>query len=316
MAGNWFTDAFANPGFRTALSEMGQDLGYGLANSTNIGNAFGEATRRSAQMQPYRDLAQQQKAEEEKRAAQINATAAFLRSKGAEDLAAAVEGGTTTGADAFNQWYQQANAQPELTADMRNFQFAQDNPGFAEFMGGGQKPTASMQEYQFAVSQGYDGTFQQYETDMKRAGATSIDFNANQGTAAAYADRMAAANAILDDPKLTAAQTDVGQAALSGVPLAGNLLTSEHRKMAEQAQRDFINAILRRESGAVISPTEFENAAKQYFPQPGDTPAVIEQKRQNRINALNGVVRAAGPNYQQPPAMGAGGAIPAADYFR
>lgn len=162
------------------------------------------------------------------------------------------------------------------------------------------KPTTSMQEYDFARSQGYQGTFQQYETDMKKAGATNIDFNQNQGEAAGYADRMAAANAILDDPKIVAAQTDLGEQTKSGVPVLGNFLTSTERKMAEQAQRDFINAILRRESGAVISPSEFESAKQQYFPQPGDPPELVEQKRQNRIIAIQGVQRSAGPNYQAP----------------
>lgn len=162
------------------------------------------------------------------------------------------------------------------------------------------KPTTSMQEYDFARSQGYQGTFQQYETDMKKAGATNIDFNQNQGVAAGYADRMAAANAILDDPKIVAAQTDLGEQTKSGVPVLGNFLTSTERKMAEQAQRDFINAILRRESGAVISPSEFESAKQQYFPQPGDPPELVEQKRQNRIIAIQGVQRSAGPNYQAP----------------
>jgi hypothetical protein len=35
----------------------------------------------------------------------------------------------------------------------------------------------------------------------------------------------------------------------------------------------------------VISEGEFTNAAQQYFPQPGDAPAVIEQKRRNRQRA-------------------------------
>ena len=37
------------------------------------------------------------------------------------------------------------------------------------------KPTDDMREYQFAVSQGYQGSFQQFMIDMKRAGATTID---------------------------------------------------------------------------------------------------------------------------------------------
>jgi hypothetical protein len=56
-----------------------QDLGYGLVNSPTLGGAFGAATRRMAEVQPYRDAyATQQKAEAE-RQAQINQTAQWLQ---------------------------------------------------------------------------------------------------------------------------------------------------------------------------------------------------------------------------------------------
>lgn len=57
---------------------------------------------------------------------------------------------------------------------------------------------------------------------------------------------------------------------------------SDDQKKLDQAQRDFINATLRRESGAVISPVEFANGQRQYFPQVGDPPDLIAQKRRNR----------------------------------
>lgn len=57
----------------------------------------------------------------------------------------------------------------------------------------------------------------------------------------------------------------------------------------EQAQRNFVNAVLRRESGAAISPEEFDSARIQYFPQPGDAPELLEQKRQNRLDVLAGL---------------------------
>ncbi len=60
------------------------------------------------------------------------------------------------------------------------------------------------------------------------------------------------------------------------------LFKSDKFKQIEQAQRDFINAALRRESGAAIAESEFENARLQYFPQPGDTPEVVKQKQKNR----------------------------------
>lgn len=62
----------------------------------------------------------------------------------------------------------------------------------------------------------------------------------------------------------------------------------------EQAQRDFINANLRRESGAAISPSEFADARRQYFPQPGDTSEVLEQKRRNRITVMENLNRESG----------------------
>lgn len=66
-----------------------------------------------------------------------------------------------------------------------------------------------------------------------------------------------------------------------------NWTQSKSQQRVDQARRDFVNAVLRKESGASISSQEFANADKQYFPQPGDTRAVIEQKRKNRELAMN-----------------------------
>jgi hypothetical protein len=78
------------------------------------------------------------------------------------------------------------------------------------------------------------------------------------------------------------------------VPLIGNYLKGDGAQKYGQAKRDFINAVLRRESGAVISPEEFANAEQQYFPQPGDGPEVIKQKRKNRETTIQGLKISAG----------------------
>lgn len=67
---------------------------------------------------------------------------------------------------------------------------------------------------------------------------------------------------------------------------ATNWTQSKSQQKVDQARRDFVNAVLRKESGAVISSQEFANAEKQYFPQLGDSKAVIEQKRRNRELAV------------------------------
>lgn len=144
----------------------------------------------------------------------------------------------------------------------------------------------------------------------------SANLTESQGNAALYADRMREADTIIGD--VGAAGQDRGQRLLNAVPVFGNSLVSSDFQQNDQAQRNFINAALRRESGAVISPEEFANAKLQYFPQPGDRPEVLEQKRQNRLTAIQGISRAAGPAYfsaeqaatQQPPAAPQGAAPP------
>lgn len=69
---------------------------------------------------------------------------------------------------------------------------------------------------------------------------------------------------------------------------------SAEQQQYVQAQRDFINAVLRKESGAVIADSEFENAQKQYFPQIGDSDEVIAQKAKNRELAMRMIVNGSG----------------------
>ena len=44
----------------------------------------------------------------------------------------------------------------------------------------------------------------------------------------------------------------------------------------------------------MISPEEFDNARKQYFPQPGDAPESIAQKNANRQQTIAGLRTEAG----------------------
>ncbi len=75
--------------------------------------------------------------------------------------------------------------------------------------------------------------------------------------------------------------------------------TSEGQQIT-QAERNFINSVLRRESGAVISPSEFKEARGQYIPQPWDSEAVRNQKKANRLVVQESFKRAAGKAYEDP----------------
>ncbi len=50
----------------------------------------------------------------------------------------------------------------------------------------GQKPTGDMQEYEFAKSQGYQGTFADYQQSMKKAGANQTNVNVGDGEGADF----------------------------------------------------------------------------------------------------------------------------------
>lgn len=91
----------------------------------------------------------------------------------------------------------------------------------------------------------------------------------------------------------------IGNALGSAVNVIPGIKPSAQQQQVEQAQRDFVNAVLRQESGAAISQSEFDNAQKQYFPQPGDSAAVIKQKSRNRETAIRGLEIASGPTGQR-----------------
>lgn len=118
----------------------------------------------------------------------------------------------------------------------------------------------------------------------------------DQANAAGFYDRIRNSNEILSDPAVTQAAMSLGQNTMNMAPMGlGNYLTSPEYQKYDQASRDFVNAVLRKESGAAISESEFNNARIQYFPQPGDTPEKIQQKANNRAIVIEAMKRTAGP---------------------
>lgn len=121
----------------------------------------------------------------------------------------------------------------------------------------------------------------------------------DQANAAIYARRMAEAEKTLARSDIQKALMSRQQIAQGAIPIVGNSLVSKEYQMADQAKRDFINAVLRRESGAAIAQSEFDNANKQYFPQPGDAEEVLRQKARNRQIAIEGIANAATPQFRE-----------------
>lgn len=137
----------------------------------------------------------------------------------------------------------------------------------------------------------------QTEGTIRLADGTVISLGKQTDTQAGSMDfgsRMTFANDILENTEQLG--TNLGEQFFSKIPVFGGALTSPEFKQYDQARRTFVNAILRRESGAAIAESEFESANQQYFPQPFDPPEVIAQKRAARELATTMMLAASGPN--------------------
>jgi len=139
----------------------------------------------------------------------------------------------------------------------------------------------------------------------------------SQGNATAYGMRMAQADSILKSLENSGLKnTGLIRSGVSGTlgatPLIGDALArgsdnifntlptvlgglNEDQQKTVQARVNFITAILRKESGASISPTEFGTAEKNYFPAPGDSEQVVKQKQNARDMAIKAMKLQAGP---------------------
>lgn len=74
-----------------------------------------------------------------------------------------------------------------------------------------------------------------------------------------------------------------------GESAAANWLVSSDRQKAEQSGREFINAILRKDSGAALTDEEQRIYGKTYLPQAGDSQEVLQQKANARTRTLLGI---------------------------
>jgi len=146
----------------------------------------------------------------------------------------------------------------------------------------------------------------------KSAGLTE-----SQGNATAFGMRMKQSHDLLTKFENSGA-TDTGYArgviggTLGLTPLIGDKLNdatgnifnalptvlgglNEQQQQTVNARINFITALLRKESGAAIGPSEFSTAEKLYFPQPGNPPSVIAQKQRARELAIQAMKIQAGP---------------------
>lgn len=160
------------------------------------------------------------------------------------------------------------------------------------------KPTSDMQEYDYAKSQGFEGSFVDFQNAMKGNGLsiTTADgtviqqgggkLTEGQAKDLGFLARGAEANKQLRtmDEQLT----NFGQSTLAPLlPLGlGNYTKSPEFRQAKVAADQFLTVILRKDTGAAVTPQEFDLYGPMFLPVPGDDKGTIEQKRRMRDVAV------------------------------
>lgn len=142
-----------------------------------------------------------------------------------------------------------------------------------------------------AYSSAYAAASGRLAAEAKTGGTGSFKaLTESQGKDLTYAQRADNAKAILDklEPTITAMNpaTYAAQVAAEGSSFLNQYVDPSVRQY-RQAQRDYLTAVLRRESGAQIAPTEFATGELQYFGRPGDDPDTLTNKEQTRDTAVN-----------------------------
>lgn len=104
-----------------------------------------------------------------------------------------------------------------------------------------------------------------------------------QLTSSVFANRVFESNEIINNLEDIEGfnPASITSAILQSFP-GGNIALSDEQQQYIQAKRDIISAVLRKQSGAVIGESEFENEDKKLFPQVGDSAVVKAQKRRAR----------------------------------
>ncbi len=162
-----------------------------------------------------------------------------------------------------------------------------------EYRSIGESTTGMPNSYkEWTLAGGLDGTGKTY---AQWAGPKETIGTQAQQTVAEYAARIEQA-----EPTINTLQEEIQKMNLisfeAQIKLPSALQSTEIQQYM-QAARNFINAKLRRESGAVIAESEFTEAKQQYLPQPGDSPENLQLKKNNRDLIYASLKRAAGPAF-------------------
>jgi hypothetical protein len=90
------------------------------------------------------------------------------------------------------------------------------------------------------------------------------------------------------------------QSTLSSLPFGvGRPLRSDAYKEADTHAENFVQAFIRQQSGGAYTPTELESEARAMLPRYGDSEQIIQNKREQREQFLNGMYSIIGSSGQK-----------------
>lgn len=268
-----------------------------------------------------------------------------------QDLAQAVQAGAMTPQDAVKMSFERKTSTQKAQQPKMSFQKLEDGTyGFADETSGTFKPLgksdaqklpAIAEEYNWAKQNGFNGSPQEYQTwkaNLSKQKGMTVSYDPVNGFQMTQGDVDKA------PPKLTEAQskdinfltrakkaetdlapvenelTSWAQKRAEGLPMdIGNYTASPSYQKAQQAGREILAIILRKDTGAAVTPSEFDTYGKIYLPQPGDGPETIAAKRISRQTAIKAIQSGLGP--LAPPDDNAtpqttNQPVPAEDYFK
>lgn len=222
-------------------------------------------------------------------AATRNRTVEFLRQRGRADLADAVQSGAIDAKTAAAQLFAQPKAVApmstigKLADDLRAGRITKEEYDLA---------VANMAPQGMTIESTPGGGFR----FVQGTGAAAKPLTEQQSKDVVYSTRAEGALNVLEGQ--SSAGRPIAETLTSAAQRAANIdptglvrgaVQSPEFQVAQQAGQEFLQAILRKDTGAAITTQEQELYGTTFLPQPGDSPEVLEVKKQSRRRAIDAI---------------------------
>lgn len=184
------------------------------------------------------------------------------------------------------------------------------------------KPPTSIQEYEFAKQQGFQGSLLDFMTAKREqdqmvvydaqgnpivatGGAKPTKLTEQQSKDLVYYQRGKEALDLFEGDVRLSEQGEIVQdgdgkpmgealtqmmgATLGQIPVVGNYLKSPEYRQAENLAKNFLASVLRKDTGAAVTKPEFELYGAMFLPTPGDDDKTLAYKSKMRQVAIDAI---------------------------